>query len=106
MALTDITIYRVEDLRQFVAHVFMHFGVSETDSVQAADVLVCADLRGIDSHGVARLHTYFDMLSQERINPRPQIRVIRCGDLSVVINNFKEDRRRSRTAFYEAMTNG
>ena len=36
-----------------------------------------SDLRGIDSHGVARLHTYFDMLAFGRINPRPNIRVVR-----------------------------
>ena len=36
-----------------------------------------SDLRGIDSHGVARLHTYFEMLELGRINPRPKIQIIR-----------------------------
>jgi L-2-hydroxycarboxylate dehydrogenase (NAD+) len=44
---------------------------------QAADVLAAADLRGIDSHGVARLRTYFDMLSLGRINPRPKPHIVR-----------------------------
>jgi L-2-hydroxycarboxylate dehydrogenase (NAD+) len=57
--------------------VFMHFGISEADAVQAADVLATSDLRGIDSHGVARLHTYFEMLELGRINPSPSIRVVR-----------------------------
>jgi hypothetical protein len=38
----------------------------EDGALQAAEVLAAADLRGIDSHGVARLHTYFDMLSEGR----------------------------------------
>jgi LDH2 family malate/lactate/ureidoglycolate dehydrogenase len=28
------------------------------------------------THGVARLHTYFDMLSEGRINPTPEVRVV------------------------------
>jgi L-2-hydroxycarboxylate dehydrogenase (NAD+) len=39
-------------------------------------VLEAADLRGIDSHGVARLHTYFELLVAGAINPKPHIRVI------------------------------
>jgi LDH2 family malate/lactate/ureidoglycolate dehydrogenase len=69
--------YPVERLREFSARVFEHFGVPPADAAQAADVLAAADLRGVDSHGVARLHTYFDMLSLGRINPRPNVRILR-----------------------------
>lgn len=55
----------------------MHFGVNENDAVQAADVLSKADLRGIDSHGVARLRTYVDMFKIGRLNPKPNIRIVR-----------------------------
>ena len=64
-------------LRNFTTQVFMHFGVPRTDADQAADVLARSDLRGIDSHGVARLHTYFEMLELGRINPRPNIKIVR-----------------------------
>jgi LDH2 family malate/lactate/ureidoglycolate dehydrogenase len=64
-------------LRNFSVQVFMHFGVSEPDARQAADVLAKSDLRGIDSHGVARLHTYFEMFKLGRINPKPKIKIIR-----------------------------
>jgi LDH2 family malate/lactate/ureidoglycolate dehydrogenase len=64
-------------LKDFSAKVFMHFGVPEADARQAADVLAKSDLRGIDSHGVARLHTYFDMLTLGRINPKPNIKIAR-----------------------------
>ncbi len=69
--------YPLERLHEFSWRVFVHFGVPEADAGRAADVLAAADLRGIDSHGVARLHSYFEMLSLGRINPKPNVRVVR-----------------------------
>jgi LDH2 family malate/lactate/ureidoglycolate dehydrogenase len=64
-------------LRDFCTAVFVHFGVGAADAKLAADVLVKSDLRAIESHGVARLHTYFDMLAAGRINPHPNLKIIR-----------------------------
>ena len=36
--------------------------------------MAASDLRGIDSHGVARLHSYFDTPALGRINPKPNVR--------------------------------
>ncbi len=77
MAEVEAKVFHIETLREFSTRVFLHFEVPKNDAMQAADVLACADLRGIDSHGVARLHTYFDMLSLGRINPRPKISQVR-----------------------------
>lgn len=66
-----------ERLHEFTFRVFGHVGVPEADARLAADVLSAADLRGIDSHGVARLSTYFDLLEAGRINPRPRLQVVR-----------------------------
>src|SRR5262245_26320991 len=77
MAVEEIRTYPIEQLREFTVRVFGHFGVSADDARQAAEVLAASDLRGVDSHGVARLHTYFDMLTLGRINPRPNVRVVR-----------------------------
>ena len=73
----EIIHFPVEQLKLFVTRVLQYFDVPEPDAQQAAEVLAAADLRGIDSHGVARLHTYFDMLSLGRINPKPEIRLLR-----------------------------
>ena len=43
----------------------------------AATVLQAADLRGVDSHGVARLHSYFDMLRLGRIDPKANVTIVR-----------------------------
>lgn len=69
--------YPIEHLRAFSAAVFRHFGVPDSDALLAADVLAMSDLRGIDSHGVARLHAYHDMLALGRVNPRPNVRIVR-----------------------------
>lgn len=77
MPTPQYTTYPVSSLKEFTAKVFMHFKVKEEDAWQAADVLSKADVRGIDSHGVARLQTYVDMFSIGRINPTPNIRIVR-----------------------------
>ena len=66
-------------LYRFVTLVFQKLGVSEQDAKIAAQVLVMADLRGVDSHGVMRLnlHTwYVKGLRDGEINPRPKIEVV------------------------------
>jgi L-2-hydroxycarboxylate dehydrogenase (NAD+) len=74
---TATKIFPIDTLREFCARVFLHFGVPEEEARQAADVLASADLRGIDSHGVARMTSYVELLSEGLINPRPQIKVVR-----------------------------
>jgi L-2-hydroxycarboxylate dehydrogenase (NAD+) len=66
-----------DTLREFCVRVFLHFGVPQEDAGQAADVLAAADLRGIDSHGVARMYSYFGMLDEGHINPKPKIKIVR-----------------------------
>jgi L-2-hydroxycarboxylate dehydrogenase (NAD+) len=70
-------VFPVEALREFCARVFMHFGVPKPDATQAADVLSAADLRGIDSHGVARMRSYVELLSEGSINPKPEVKIVR-----------------------------
>jgi len=77
MASVEVKVFPIEVLREFSTRIFLHFGVPKADAEQAADVLASADLRGIDSHGVARLTSYFDLLSEGLINPTPKIKVLR-----------------------------
>lgn len=69
--------YPIEYLKNFVREVFTSLGVKESDASLASEVLATSDLRGIESHGVARLHTYFDMLQSGRINPKPELKIKR-----------------------------
>jgi LDH2 family malate/lactate/ureidoglycolate dehydrogenase len=69
--------YPIERLREFVVSVFRGFEIPPDDAELAADVLEAADLRGIDSHGVARMYSYYGMLEAGRINAHPRLRVVR-----------------------------
>lgn len=64
-------------LRNFTREVFQYFGVPDQDADLAADVLAASDLRGIESHGVARLQTYVGLLKAGRINPTPNLKIVR-----------------------------
>jgi LDH2 family malate/lactate/ureidoglycolate dehydrogenase len=81
MSITDTRPrYRAEDLRRFTTAVFEHFGVAPDDAAMGAEVLVDADLAGIESHGIAHLpwHAgYAPGLKDGRVNPRPNIAVLR-----------------------------
>lgn len=77
MAEIESKIFPIERLREFCTRVFLYFGVPKNDAEQAAEVLACADLRGIDSHGVARMYSYFGMLSEGHINPKAKIKIVR-----------------------------
>jgi LDH2 family malate/lactate/ureidoglycolate dehydrogenase len=72
-----VRFFPAERLFEFSALVFRSLGVPESDARTAADVLSCADRRGIDSHGVARLASYVELLAAGRINPRPRPRIVR-----------------------------
>ncbi len=68
--------YTYTQLLSFARKVFIKMGCSENDASLAAKVLVSADVRGIDSHGVARLTGYVRLWEAKRINPIPDIKVI------------------------------
>jgi L-2-hydroxycarboxylate dehydrogenase (NAD+) len=51
--------YHPGDLEKYVERFFEKLGVPQPDARLSARILVAADLRGISSHGVIRLHTYY-----------------------------------------------
>jgi LDH2 family malate/lactate/ureidoglycolate dehydrogenase len=86
MAEVETKVFPIEALRDFSNRMFLHFGVPKQDAAQAAEVLASADLRGIESHGVARLHSYFDMFTLGRINPKPEIKMLRSTPSTATID--------------------
>jgi LDH2 family malate/lactate/ureidoglycolate dehydrogenase len=76
MSETEIVRVHPERLLEYVAAVFVALDVPEEDARITADVLVAADLRGIDSHGVARLRRYVQGIRDGVMVPRPEIRVV------------------------------
>ncbi len=76
----------VESLRSFCTQVFERLQVSHGDAKITSDVLVSADLRGIDSHGVARLSRYVDYLRQGRARPQSEASVVHETPVTAVMD--------------------
>ncbi|TRX53775.1 Ldh family oxidoreductase [Fulvivirga sp. M361] len=73
-------------LKKFTNEVFLAIGCSRADASLATDVLISADLRGIDSHGVARLVGYVRLWEAGRINSTPDIRVVHETPSTAVVD--------------------
>ena len=72
----DHQIFPEIHLRSFTEQVFKKMGCSDEHARLAADVLIRSDLRGIDSHGVARLSGYIRLWEKQRINATPEIKIV------------------------------
>lgn len=64
-----------DTLRRFAAALFVAADVPPDEAAVVADVLVWANLRGQDGHGVARLPRYLQWLSTGEVHARPAINV-------------------------------
>jgi LDH2 family malate/lactate/ureidoglycolate dehydrogenase len=88
-------------LFDFIERVFLKIGCTREHAKLATETLISADLRGIDSHGVARLSGYIRLWEAKRINALPDIKVIHetpstavvDGDsgLGLVVGNYAMD---------------
>ena len=64
---------RPEPLERWVAQVFSRQGMEDAHAQTVARVLVWANLRGMDTHGVVRVPRYLDLLRAGDLNPRPRM---------------------------------
>lgn len=65
-----------QHLADFTTSVFLKMGCSAEHANTATKALLSADIRGIDSHGVARLSGYVRLWEAKRVNATPDIKVI------------------------------
>ena len=68
--------YQSDYLQTFTKNVFLAIGCPETDAQLASEILIAADLRGIDSHGIARLAGYVRLFDNGRLNPKPIVKIL------------------------------
>ena len=67
--------FSFETLKDLTYQVFTSIGCSQDEALVATSTLLSADLRGIDSHGIARLSGYVRLWEVKRVNSKPRIRV-------------------------------
>ncbi|KAH8433833.1 Ldh family oxidoreductase [Aspergillus melleus] len=60
---------------KFARDLLVKAGLSENDAKSMAECLVLADVRGVDTHGLARLPQYLDRVSKGRVNATPNMQI-------------------------------
>jgi LDH2 family malate/lactate/ureidoglycolate dehydrogenase len=66
-----------KSLESFTAQIFVEAGLPPRDAAIEAEVLVWANLRGVDSHGVLRIPSYVSSIERGGMNPTPDIQVVK-----------------------------
>ena len=69
-------IFDYDALWRFTKLVFVSIGSTQEHAALAATGLLRADLRGVDSHGIARLSGYVRLWEAKRANPSPDIQLV------------------------------
>ncbi len=80
------TTFTYDQLFNFSKNIFLKIGCNEADADIAAKSLLSADLRGVDSHGVARLSGYLRLWEVDRVNTKPAIKIIHETPSTAVID--------------------
>lgn len=76
-------------LERFMRDVFVKLGAPAEDAAVVADVLITADRRGIDSHGIGRFKPiYIDRIDQGILSPVTRIEVVSEGPTTAVLDGY------------------
>ncbi|WP_420387873.1 Ldh family oxidoreductase [Roseivirga sp.] len=78
--------FSYDQLFNFSRNIFLAMGCPEDDATTAATTLLSADMRGVDSHGVARLSGYVRLWEKKRINAQPNVRVVHESPSTAVVD--------------------
>ena len=81
--------FSYDRLFHFAQSVFLKMGCSPEDALLATRVLLSADVRGIDSHGIARLSGYVRLWEAGRINANPEIKIVHETPSTAVVDGDK-----------------
>jgi LDH2 family malate/lactate/ureidoglycolate dehydrogenase len=79
-------IFDYDSLWRFTKNIFSAIGAPEEEAALAATGLLRADIRGIDSHGIARLTGYVRLWEAGRANTKPKIQVVHETPSTAVVD--------------------
>jgi LDH2 family malate/lactate/ureidoglycolate dehydrogenase len=92
--------FSISQLRDFAKQVFGKMNFSDEDALLSANFLTRADLRGVDSHGIARLRGYYNLFLKGRLNPKP---VFKRHSRFPTLSTLDADQSIGFLSAYEAM---
>ncbi|MFZ5940535.1 MAG: Ldh family oxidoreductase [Bacteroidota bacterium] len=73
-------------LEDFTAKVFEKMGCTPGDARETAKVFIAAELRGLPSHGMIRIKDYFQLWQANRINVKPNVRIVHESPSTAVVD--------------------
>jgi len=76
----------IKQLEKFCCDVFEKLGFSASDAAKITDVLILADLYGIESHGTQRLIRYYKAIMNNSINVKAKPEIVFETPVSAVID--------------------
>jgi LDH2 family malate/lactate/ureidoglycolate dehydrogenase len=86
-AATEYRLSTEDRLKKFIAAVLAAVDIDPADAAIVAEVLVQSDLRGIESHGIARLESYYvNRLRSGVLEAHPKVEVVRETETSIVLD--------------------
>lgn len=84
-----MTVISQDELKDFAAGLLRAGGFTDGDAAQTADLLVWANLRGVDSHGVLRIPRYVEMIEQGAIVSGSHVRTVTQKGAIAVLDGGK-----------------
>ena len=82
-------LFTYQQLFSFTKNIFLQIGSNEANAGIATKALLAADLRGVDSHGIARLTGYVRLWEAARVNANPDIKVVYETPSTAVVDGDK-----------------
>lgn len=82
----EITYIPVNIIQDFMVDVFQALGVPEDDARICTDVLITADLRGIESHGVGRLKYYYDRIRRGQHRTKTEMETVKETETTALVD--------------------
>ena len=76
-----------EVLMNYGKQIIMKNGIEEKDAETTMDVLLYADLRGIDTHGVLRLPLYMNRIKKGLMNNKNNIQTLKSENVAIIDGN-------------------
>jgi LDH2 family malate/lactate/ureidoglycolate dehydrogenase len=84
--MTDEVYIPINVVEGFMMDVFQELGVPQEDARICADVLIASDLRGIESHGVARLKYYYDRIKVGVQFTRTKLEIVKETETTALVD--------------------
>ncbi len=78
--------YAIKEVQKLSEKIFLAIGCDKKNAAIISDVLISAEKRGINSHGLIRIKDYYAMYKAGRIQANPKIQIERESLSTAVVN--------------------